>query len=69
MEHQNSFPLAVTTNRRTRFSQAGSKEKLLDLGSRVDIDGSWYMSSVVLVIKSAVDNMEINNLIRELSTK
>ncbi len=69
MEHENGFPRLVAAYRRPRFSQAMSEKKFFNGGGGVDIHGTRYMASVILIIKSAIDDMKISDMVIEPAIK
>jgi hypothetical protein len=62
VENQDSLLRTVSTNRRFRFSQAGTpQEQLIDLSGRIYINGAFDMPTVVLIVEAAIDDVELMN--------
>lgn len=61
MEDQDRFPGVVATSRRPGFGETGSKQKLFDGGCRVNIDRALDVSTSILIVKAAVDDMIVVN--------
>lgn len=62
MENENCFSSRVTTNRWLRFRQARAKQQLFDSSGRIDIDSSRDMATVILIVKTAINNVIVMNL-------
>jgi hypothetical protein len=56
VENQNSLFLRVATNGWFRLLHA--EQKFFHASSGVDVDGAGNMSTIVLIVKAAVDNVE-----------
>ena len=69
MEYENGFPRLVAAYRRPRFSQAGSEKKFFYGRGGVDIHGTRYMAPIILIIKSAIDDMKISDMVIKFAIK
>lgn len=56
MEDQDSFLCRISANAMFRFSLIRREEELLNSSGRINVDSTRNMSTVVLVVKAAVDN-------------
>ena len=57
MENQHALLAPIAATARHRLARPVSKEKLLDLGRCVDVDGAADVAAGVLVVEAAVDDL------------
>lgn len=65
MEDEHRLSSRVAAAAQSRFAGAVAEEELFDLLGGVDINGTFNVAALVLIFKSAVDNLIRRNLIIE----
>lgn len=58
MENKNCFSRFVAAYGRFGFSQARAEEKLLHGVGGIDIHSTWNMTTIILIIKPTIYDME-----------
>lgn len=62
MEDENSLSHGVTTRRWSGFGQTGTEKKFFNCACSVDIHGARNVSTGIFIIKSTIDNVEVDYL-------
>ena len=63
VEYEHRLLGRVPADRRSRFRQTWTKEQGFHLLCSVDVHGTFYVTAFVFVVETAVDDMEIADLI------
>ena len=69
MEDYQSLLVRVATSRGSRLLDLLPKEKVFHSSCRVDVNSTGNVTTVVLIVKATVDNMESVDLSVEITVK
>ena len=61
MENEHWLLTPIAARRRLRPLRDLAQEKVLDAGGSVDVDGTRNVAAFILIIETAVDDMESDN--------